>query len=171
MTKTTFALFAAGGTAMLALGGSCVFGVPAQATTARTTTAQAATTARTPSRTFDLAVGNNGVVRTDVGAAGLSVGDEFVYSDKLFRDGKQIGEDGSSCQVTRLEGGNPTTNCVLSVQLPDGQLTAQSLWTEGSHTARMAVTGGTGAYRGATGELTCNDIQTPHETYHVVLDR
>ncbi|MFF8592999.1 hypothetical protein ACF061_16490 [Streptomyces sp. NPDC015220] len=89
----------------------------------------------------------------------------------MFRDGRQVGEDGSSCRVTGLDGAKITTNCVLSVRLPDGQLTAQSLWTKGSDTVRMAVTGGTGAYRGATGELTCNDIQTPHETYHIVLDR
>ncbi|WP_329172909.1 allene oxide cyclase barrel-like domain-containing protein [Streptomyces sp. NBC_01477] len=122
-------------------------------------------------RIIDLAVGNDGVVHTDVGDPGLSVGDEFIYADKLFRDGRQIGQDGSSCQVTRLVGEEITTNCVLSVQLPDGQITAQSLWVKGTTSVRMAVTGGSGAYRGASGELTCNDIQTPHETYRIVLDR
>ncbi|MDO0929405.1 hypothetical protein QQY24_29825 [Streptomyces sp. TG1A-8] len=156
MTKKRFALFGAVGTAVLALGTSCVLAVPAQATS---------------EKVIDLAIGNDGVVQTDVGTPGLSVGDEFVYSDKLFQNGKQVGEDGSSCQVTKLDGAKVTTNCVLSVQLPDGQLTAQSLWTKGTDTVRMAVTGGTGAYRGATGELTCNDIQTPRETYHIVLDR
>lgn len=160
LSRKKVALSGALGAAVLALGGSGVLTSPAQAVTE----------SRTP-RTVDLAIGNDGVVRTDVGAPGLSVGDEFVYSDKLLRDGKQIGEDGSSCQVTKVDGAKATTNCVLSLQLPDGQLTAQSLWTEGSDTVRMAVTGGTGAYRGASGELTCNDIQTPHETYHIVLDR
>ncbi|MFK8908290.1 allene oxide cyclase barrel-like domain-containing protein [Streptomyces sp. YS-3] len=109
--------------------------------------------------------------RKKLALSGAVGADEFVYSDKLLRDGKQIGEDGSSCQVTKVDGARTTTNCVLSLRLPDGQLTAQSLWTEGSDTVRMAVTGGTGAYRGASGELTCNNIQTPHETYHIVLDR
>ncbi|TRV76677.1 hypothetical protein FKN01_18015 [Streptomyces sp. 130] len=132
-----------------------------------------ATTARaTPSPTvIDLAIGNDGVNQTDVGAPGLSVGDEFVYADTLYRDGRRVGEDGSSCQVTRVEGERITTSCVLSVLLPEGQITAQSLWTKGTDTVRMAVTGGTGAYRGASGELTCNDIQTPRETYHIELDR
>ncbi|WP_158727295.1 hypothetical protein [Streptomyces sp. NRRL S-31] len=52
-----------------------------------------------------------------------------------------------------------------------GQLTTQSLWIEGTDTVRMAITGGSGAYRGATGELTCDDIQTSHETYRVSPDR
>ncbi|MCD9877339.1 allene oxide cyclase barrel-like domain-containing protein [Streptomyces guryensis] len=150
------ALLAAVGAGALALGTSSVLASPAQAS---------------PGKVIDLAVRNDGVVHTDVGDRGLSVGDEFVYADKLLRHGRQIGEDGSSCQVTRLHGEKITTNCVLSVQLPDGQITAQSLWTKGAETVRMAVTGGTGAYRGATGELTCNRIQTPHETYRIELDR
>ncbi|MCP9211587.1 allene oxide cyclase barrel-like domain-containing protein [Streptomyces sp. NEAU-Y11] len=156
MINKKIRLFGMAGTGVLALGIAAVFAFPAQATS---------------QRVIDLEIGNDGVVHTDVGARGLSVGDEFVYSDKLFQDGKQVGEDGSSCQVTKLVGEKITTNCVLSVQLPDGQLTAQSLWTKGTDTVRMAVTGGTGAYRGATGELTCNDIQTPHETYRIALDR
>jgi hypothetical protein len=156
MSKKKFALFSAAGTAVLALGASAVLTVPAQAG---------------DQEVIDLAVGNDGVVKTDVGKHGLSVGDEFLYADKLFRDGKQVGQDGSSCQVTKLDGEKITTNCVLSVQLPDGQITAQSLWTKGADTVRMAVTGGTGAYRGATGELTCNDIQTSHETYRIALER
>lgn len=87
---------------------------------------------------------SGGVVQTDVGEHGLSVGDGFIYADKLFQDRKQVGQDGSSCQVTGLDGAKTTTNCVLSVQLPDGQLTAQSLWTNDSDTVRIAVTGGTG---------------------------
>ncbi|MFF3500314.1 hypothetical protein [Streptomyces sp. NPDC003247] len=132
-----------------------------------------ATTARATSSptVIDLAIGNDGVVQTDVGDPGLSIGDEFVYADTLYRDGRRVGEDGSSCQVTRVDGERITTDCVLSVQLPEGQITAQSLWTKGADMVRMAVTGGTGAYRGATGELTCSDIQTPQETYHIELDR
>ncbi|WP_435242050.1 allene oxide cyclase barrel-like domain-containing protein [Streptomyces cucumeris] len=156
MISKKIRLFGIAGTGVLALGIAEVLAFPAQATS---------------QRVIDLEIGNDGVVHTDVGARGLSVGDEFVYSDKLFQNGKQVGEDGSSCQVTKLVGEKITTNCVLSVQLPDGQLTAQSLWTKGTDTVRMAVTGGTGAYRGATGELTCNDIQTPHETYRITLDR
>jgi hypothetical protein len=153
--RTRLALFAAVGTGVLALGLSSL---PASSAQARS------------EKVIELAVGNDGVVQTDVGAPGVSVGDEFVYADKLFRHGEQVGEDGSSCQVTKVDGPRTVTNCVLSVRLPEGQLTAQSLWVKGTDTVRMAITGGTGAYRGATGELTCLDIQTPHETYRISLD-
>ncbi|WP_030682988.1 allene oxide cyclase barrel-like domain-containing protein [Streptomyces sp. NRRL B-1347] len=154
--KKTYAVFGVAASGLLVLGMSTALTAPAQAST---------------KEVIELAVGNNGVVHTDVGTPGLSVGDEFVYADKLSQGGRQIGKDGSSCQVTELKGSKITTNCVLSVQLPKGQITAQSLWVKGSDTVRMAITGGTGAYRGATGELTCNDIQTPKETYRITLDR
>ncbi|MWA15050.1 allene oxide cyclase barrel-like domain-containing protein [Streptomyces sp. BA2] len=156
MSKKTLAISGAVASALLALGISAVLTVPAQATS---------------EEVINLDVGNNGVVHTDVGAHGLSVGDEYVYADKLSRGGEQIGEDGSSCQVTELRGSDVTTSCVLSIQLPKGQLTAQSLWVKGSDTVRMAITGGTGAYRGATGELAAKNIQTPKETYRITLDR
>ncbi|MEU7581656.1 hypothetical protein AB0B50_29110 [Streptomyces sp. NPDC041068] len=156
LKKKTCAVFGCAASGLLALGMSAALTVPAQASS---------------KEVIDLAVGNNGVVHTDVGTPGLSVGDEFVYADKLSQGGRQIGKDGSSCQVTELEGSKITTNCVLSVRLPKGQITAQSLWVKGSDTVRMAITGGTGAYRGATGELTCNDIQTPKETYRITLDK
>ncbi|MFE5758424.1 hypothetical protein ACFQ7I_32770 [Streptomyces massasporeus] len=156
MPKKKFALFSAAGTAVLVLGATALLTAPAHAG---------------PEKVIDLDVGNDGVVKTDVGEHGLSVGDEFLYADKLYQGGKQVGKDGSSCQVTQLVGEKITTNCVLSVQLPDGQITAQSLWTKGDDTVRMAVTGGTGAYRGASGELSCYDIQTPHETYRITLDK
>ncbi|MGW7074711.1 allene oxide cyclase barrel-like domain-containing protein [Streptomyces sp. NPDC054866] len=155
MSKKALAISGAVASGLLALGISAALTVPAQATS---------------EKVIDLDVGNNGVVHTDVGTHGLSVGDEYVYADKLSRGGEQIGEDGSSCQVTELRGSDVTTSCVLSIQLPKGQLTAQSLWVKGSDTVRMAITGGTGAYRGASGELAAKNIQTPKETYRITLD-
>ncbi|MGW7082788.1 allene oxide cyclase barrel-like domain-containing protein [Streptomyces sp. NPDC054871] len=155
MSKKALAISGAVASGLLALGISAALTVPAQATS---------------EKVIDLDVGNNGVVHTDVGAHGLSVGDEYVYADKLSRGGEQIGEDGSSCQVTELRGSDVTTSCVLSIQLPKGQLTAQSLWVKGSDTVRMAITGGTGAYRGASGELAAKNIQTLKETYRITLD-
>ena len=118
---------------------------------------------------FDLEVLQDNNSLADVGATGLSVGDEYVYANVLGRNGKPVGTDGSSCLVTAIDGDKVTTNCVLSVRLPDGQITAQSLWSTGDPAVSMAITGGTGAYRGASGELTCYDILTPEETYHIDL--
>ncbi|MFB9907595.1 allene oxide cyclase barrel-like domain-containing protein [Allokutzneria oryzae] len=116
-----------------------------------------------------LQVGNDQFATIDVGAPGLSVGDSYVYSDKLSRNGTVVGDDGGTCQVTHVSGTTATTNCVLSLRLPEGQITAQALWVRGTSPLRMAITGGTGVYRDASGELVATDIQTPKETYRVTI--
>ncbi|MDA3642643.1 hypothetical protein LZ318_39035 [Saccharopolyspora indica] len=117
---------------------------------------------------IELDVGNDQFVLTDVGEHGLSLGDEYVFSDVLYRNGQRVGYDGGSCQVTHVDGERITTNCTLSLQLPDGQLTAQAVWVRGTD-GPMAVTGGTGAYRNARGELHVTDVQTPNEKYRIVI--
>ena len=116
-----------------------------------------------------LKVGNDQFAFVDAGAPGLSVGDSYVYSDTLSRDGRVVGDDGGTCQVTHVAGTTATTNCVLSLRLPEGQITAQALWVRGTSPLRMAITGGTGHYRDAGGELVATDIQTPDETYRITL--
>ncbi|WP_067456352.1 allene oxide cyclase barrel-like domain-containing protein [Actinomadura macra] len=101
----------------------------------------------------------------DFGAKGAGVGDRYVFSDTL--SGDAAGEDGGSCEIVRVEGEKITTNCVISLRLPRGALTVQSLWVRGSNPLTMAITGGTGAYRNARGELVATDIQTPHEAYRL----
>ncbi|QXJ25672.1 hypothetical protein AGRA3207_007198 [Actinomadura graeca] len=56
---------------------------------------------------------------------------------------------------------------MISLRLPRGALTVQSLWVRGADPLTMAITGGTGAYRNARGELVATDIQTPHEAYRL----
>ncbi|SDM42921.1 allene oxide cyclase barrel-like domain-containing protein [Allokutzneria albata] len=114
-------------------------------------------------------VGNDQFAAVDTGPPGLSVGDSYVYSDTLSRDGRVVGDDGGTCQVTHVTGTTATTNCVLSLRLPEGQITAQALWVRGTTPLRMAITGGTGRYRDASGELVATDIQTPDETYLITL--
>jgi hypothetical protein len=102
----------------------------------------------------------------DLGPTGPSVGDRFVFSENVFRGDQQIGTDGGDCVVVRLEP-NPvprrqeptsvTINCVATVQLPKGQVTVQGLVTFSEQSGdrfKLAITGGTGAYRTAHGEAT-----------------
>ncbi|RKT88871.1 hypothetical protein SAMN05421805_107166 [Saccharopolyspora antimicrobica] len=123
-----------------------------------------------PARTtvLDLDVINDQFARTDVGDPGVSLGDEYVFSDQLRQAGRPVGDDGGSCQVTHVDGARITTNCTLTLRLPDGQLTAQALGVRGED-ALMAITGGTGAYRTARGELHATDIQTPDEKYRITI--
>ncbi|MEV0699535.1 dirigent protein [Saccharopolyspora sp. NPDC050389] len=117
---------------------------------------------------IDLDVSNDQFVLTDVGEPGVSIGDEYVFSDELYQGGRQVGDDGGACQVTHVEGQEITTNCVISVRLPDGQITAQTLWVRGTDSL-MAITGGTGKYRTARGEVEATDVQTLNEKVRITI--
>lgn len=116
---------------------------------------------------INLKVQNDQYAAIDVGAAGVSVGDTYAFSDTLTGDA--TGEDGGTCEVVRVEGEKITTNCVISLLLPKGTITVQSLWVRGASPLIMAVTGGTGAYRNARGDMVVTDIQTPQEAYRIRL--
>ena len=98
----------------------------------------------------------------DTGAPGPSIGDRLVFSAAIFdTDGQRIGRDGADCVIVRIDPTEPparqqVVQCTISVQLPDGQITVQGL---GQGTENyFAITGGTGAYREARGEVLARDI-------------
>ena len=88
----------------------------------------------------------------DLGEPGLSVGDSIVISDDLFQDGEKVGAHGGTCTVVRV--GAVLLHCVVTFTLPDGHITAQGLVTPERAEEQVAVTGGTGTYKAAQGELT-----------------
>jgi hypothetical protein len=98
----------------------------------------------------------------DLGASGPSVGDRFSVFGELFRNDKRVGVAGYEC-VTLLftPGSDPagpptaaTDQCTGSLSLPKGQITVQGLVDRtGPVPVTIAITGGTGAYRTAHGEL------------------
>lgn len=88
----------------------------------------------------------------DVGAQGASLGDEIVFSNKLASRGSQIGHEGAVCTTVSLE--RNEAQCVATFWFRDGQITAQGLVTYGSRAPYAApITGGSGKYEGAEGEL------------------
>ena len=96
----------------------------------------------------------------DLGDPDFSQGDQFVFSNDLLRKGKKIGEDGGMCLVTRLTAeGAATFKCVGSNVLPGGQITVQGIVTYGpgeevkSEPYFFAITGGTGRYKTARGQV------------------
>jgi allene oxide cyclase-like protein len=123
----------------------------------------------------------------DLGEADLSIGDQIPFSNDLYRDGSRVGEDGGWCVVARLTGGSAprgrgplssTYECVGTNSLLDGQLSAQGLVTYGPHEEVkadpyfFAITGGTGMYRGARGEVRIDEISASEArlTFRIVLD-
>ncbi len=101
----------------------------------------------------------------DLGDAGFSLGDQFAFTNDLLRDGEKVGEDGGLCVVVRLTtAGASTFKCVGSNYLPGGQITVQGLVTYGpdeefkADPYLFAITGGTGRYRTAQGDVKIREL-------------
>ena len=99
----------------------------------------------------------------DLGKSGLSLGDRFVFSDDITGDA--TGTDGGDCVIVQLDPKDATEatvksvtqQCVVTLSLPDGQITGQGLITFTNTPSQpsftVAITGGTGEFRGAGGEV------------------
>jgi hypothetical protein len=113
-------------------------------------------------RIFQLTLRHGPFTELDHGASGPGVGDRFIFFGDVFRNGEQVGAGGGECvNLLFRPGPDPagepealTDQCVATVSLPQGQITAQGL---ADRTApgplTLPITGGTGAYRTAHGEL------------------
>jgi hypothetical protein len=90
----------------------------------------------------------------DLGATGPSLGDEIVFSGPLLQGANQVGHQGAVCTTVSLQGQQEEAQCVATYSFGGGQITAQALVILGSPAPyEVAITGGTGKYEGATGEI------------------
>ena len=98
----------------------------------------------------------------DVGAPGFSLGDVVVFSGNLLRNGEQVGRIGVVCTFVstanqeRVEAQCPTTSI-----LPGGQITTQGTIVNRSLNFTLPITGGSGRYQGAGGQVVSRDLSTP----------
>src|SRR5918992_784023 len=88
----------------------------------------------------------------DLGKEGPSVGDETLFNDVLTRNGKSVGKQAGFCKVTALTSDGFDVECLSTISLSQGQITGQGLTTN-APVKRLAVTGGTGSYAEADGEM------------------
>jgi hypothetical protein len=111
----------------------------------------------------------------DIGAPGPSPGDQVIFATAVSRDGHSEGTTGGSCTVTNINPDNTfTASCQATSQLRGGLLTTQALVTFRTGLQppfKLAITGGTGAYSGASGEVEVRQITDTTEDYIVRLDR
>ncbi len=98
----------------------------------------------------------------DEGDPGPSVGDRFTFSGPVLKNGEEIGLGGGECvTVAFTPGADPQGEpeaaadlCAAALSLKKGQITVQGLVDRlGELPVTLAITGGTGAYRTAHGEL------------------
>ncbi len=101
----------------------------------------------------------------DVGKPGpaLGLGDQIVSSDRLTRYGEPAGTAGTVLTVVGVGTSTLTTQSVTTLALPEGQVVLQGIGDgpTGPPTVPLeytvAVTGGTGRYRDATGAASVVD--------------
>ena len=116
----------------------------------------------------------------DVGKKGLSVGDYSVLYGEVSQKGEKVGTDGGTCMLVYItydgkDVKDYTLQCIVTVKLREGQLTHQGLLTLAAKGApkpyTLAVTGGTGNYKGARGEAKVTPVsQTDADVVVTLID-
>jgi hypothetical protein len=98
----------------------------------------------------------------DVGAPGFSLGDEVVFAGDLFQGSEQVGRVGVVCTfVSTANAAQVEAQCPGTATLPDGQITIQGVIVNRSLNFTLPITGGSGAFDKARGQLVSRDVSTP----------
>jgi Allene oxide cyclase len=89
----------------------------------------------------------------DVGAPGDSPGDQLPFANPVYnaRNTHRVGSDQGNCVRASTTQGR--WECMWTTFLPKGQLTVEGPYRDAFATTVLAVTGGTGAYRNARGQM------------------
>ena len=112
----------------------------------------------------------------DLGDPGPSLGDEIVFSEVLRERGREVGMSGGVCVVTEAVApySTLTYHCVATLSLRRGQITLQGLvefqGEDDMTPFTLAITGGTGAYRGADGEARIRRVSDTRFVYKLRFD-
>jgi hypothetical protein len=100
-----------------------------------------------------------------------TIGDQSVFSATFRINGRTIGFDGGVCTNVA----DPALfQCVATNSFDKGQVTAQGLldFRQGKGPYHLAITGGTGAYRAARGQVDITidtpDPQHDQVTFHII---
>jgi hypothetical protein len=106
------------------------------------------------------------------GSGEVNLGDRSMFTHALFADDEEIGFDGGACTVVRIEeDGTYFILCNVSMMLEDGTISFQTFVEEVFPPPPFyaAITGGTGAYAGARGEMHIDPASPDihHYTLHI----
>lgn len=88
----------------------------------------------------------------DVGPSGDSAGDVLTFHNKVFdaKDRAVVGSDQGHC--VRIDPVAGSYECLYTTSLPGGQVTVEGPFYDKRNSV-LAITGGTGRYRAARGQL------------------
>lgn len=103
-------------------------------------------------------------VITDTGDEGDSVGDILTFANEIYDEKNEtmLGTDSGYCFRTAVGVG---WECAWTIVLADGSISVQGPFYDASDSV-LSITGGTGAYVGATGQMTLharNDQGTEYD--------
>ena len=103
---------------------------------------------------------------TDTGATGDSAGDILTFSNEVFDadDKNKIGTDQGICFRT-VPG--KAWECFWTLNLDKGQLTVEGPFYDSGDSV-LAITGGTGEFAGAQGEMALSPIGTEGKAYNFI---
>lgn len=123
--------------------------------------------------TIRLSLRNVDSVELDLGEEGFGLGDRFVFTDEAFRGGRRVGSAHGECTVVQIDDEDVSSQCLVTVVLPKGQLMSQGVVTfsESDETPEftLAVTGGTGRYKEAGGEARGREISATESRVRIEL--
>ena len=107
-------------------------------------------------------------VVSDHGATGDSVGDVLVFNNEVYDEANKtpLGRDSGFC-IRTITG--KAWECTWTVTLSDGMITVQGTFLDGQDSV-LVVTGGTGAFAMANGEMTLH-ARNPEETEYDFIFR
>lgn len=105
---------------------------------------------------------------TDIGAAGDSAGDILTFANEIYdeADAKQVGTNNGWC-VRTVAG--KAWECFWTLTLSDGQITVAGPFYDAGDSV-LAITGGTGAYAHATGEMKLHARDAKGSAYDFVYE-
>jgi hypothetical protein len=99
-----------------------------------------------------------------------------VFSGNLTRqDGTRVGRYGVVCTfVSTATADRVEAQCPTTAILPGGQITTQATIVNRSLNVTLPITGGSGQFQGAGGQLVQRDVSTPTQpqvelTFHLVF--
>jgi len=90
----------------------------------------------------------------DIGAKGDSPGDQLPFANPIFNaaNDDRVGSDQGNCIRASVKQGR--WECMWTTFLHRGQITVEGPFRDAFPTTVLAVTGGTGAYSNARGQMT-----------------
>ena len=105
-------------------------------------------------------------VVTDTGAEGDSVGDILTFANEIYdqADAAMVGTDNGWCMRTAA---GKAWECFWTLTLKDGQITVAGPFYDSGDSV-LAITGGTGAYADARGEMALHARDAQGSAYDFV---